>query len=81
MSVRAKIEQQMKAVSKQYGGRLALLRDDLLLVDSGLDSLALAVLVSRLEDELGVDPFAETSGDDFPETLGEFVQFYERAMV
>ena len=32
-------------------------QDDLVLLDSGLDSLCFAILVARLEDELGVDPF------------------------
>ena len=47
------------------------------LLDSGLDSLSIAVLVARLEDRLGTDPF--TSGEDvhFPVTVGDFVKAYE----
>jgi acyl carrier protein len=33
--------------------------DDLKPLDSGLDSLSFAVLVIRLEETLGVDPFNE----------------------
>jgi acyl carrier protein len=37
--------------------QLAPLYDDLVLVDSGLDSLCFAIVVARLEDALGIDPF------------------------
>ena len=49
-----------------------------MLVDSGLDSLCLAIIVARLEDALGVDPFS-AKDDDFPVTLGDFIKFYEDA--
>jgi hypothetical protein len=58
--------------------KLAPLRDDLVLADSGLDSLCFAILVARLEDELGVDPFTASQEVYFPTTLGEFVALYER---
>jgi len=48
------------------------------LLESGLDSLCFAILVARLEDSLGTDPF--TSDDAvFPVTFGEFVKSYENA--
>ena len=47
------------------------------LVDSGLDSLGFAVLVARLEDTLGVDPFTAAEDVMFPVTFGEFVKVYE----
>jgi acyl carrier protein len=53
------------------------LRDDLVLLDSGLDSLGFAVLVARLEDRLGVDPFTASEDAQFPVTLGDFVKVYE----
>jgi hypothetical protein len=37
------------------------------------------VLVARLEDKLGVDPFSTAEDSSFPVTLGEFVGFYENA--
>jgi acyl carrier protein len=53
--------------------------DELALSESGLDSLCLAVIVARLEDAFGFDPF-DTEGDIvFPVTFGEFVSFYENA--
>jgi acyl carrier protein len=57
---------------------LALLDDDLVLLDSGLDSLCFAIIVATLEDELGFDPFTEAEDVCFPVTFGEFVRFYGR---
>ena len=37
---------------------LAVLSDDLPLMESGLDSLCIAVLVASLDDELELDPFS-----------------------
>ena len=55
------------------------LRDDLLLLDSGLDSLCFAIIVAELEDQLGVDPFSDLDEAFFPVTFGEFVGLYEAA--
>ncbi|HEY1426401.1 MAG TPA: hypothetical protein VGF50_06980 [Caulobacteraceae bacterium] len=55
------------------------LTDDLVLLDSGLDSLCFAIIVATLEDELGYDPFTEAEDVYFPVTFGDFVRFYERA--
>jgi hypothetical protein len=56
----------------------AALTDDLVLLESGLDSLCFAIVVATLEDELGYDPFTEAEDVYFPVTLGDFVRFYER---
>jgi acyl carrier protein len=58
---------------------LAPLSDDMNLLDSGLDSLCFAILVARLEDTLGVDPFTASDDVTFPVTLGDLVQAYENA--
>jgi hypothetical protein len=57
--------------------RLSPLTDDVVLLDCGLDSLGFAILAARLEDELGVDPFAAGDSSGLPVTLGQFVQSYE----
>jgi acyl carrier protein len=77
MSVKLTIMQQMEQVAREHGKILAPLNDDLVLANSGLDSLGLAVLVARLEDTLGVDPFAAAEDAFFPVTLGDFVKVYE----
>jgi acyl carrier protein len=69
--------QQMEQVAQEHGKILAPLKDDLVLANSGLDSLGFAVLVARLEDTLGVDPFTAAEDAFFPVTLGDFVKVYE----
>ncbi|NLW05412.1 MAG: acyl carrier protein [Pseudomonadaceae bacterium] len=51
--------------------------DNLVLLDSGLDSLGFAILVARLEEELDFDPFVEMEEAVYPTTFGEFVAIYE----
>jgi acyl carrier protein len=70
---------QMQQIAREHGKTLAPLRDDLVLLDSGLDSLGFAVLVARLEDTLGIDPFTAAEDAMFPLTLGDFVKVYESA--
>jgi len=53
------------------------LTDDLPLLESGLDSLCLAVLVANLDDQLGLDPFGTNGNFDFPVTVGDFIGLYE----
>ena len=67
----------MERVAREHGKLLAPLKDDLVLTDSGLDSLGFAVLVARLEETLGVDPFTAADNAVFPVTLGDFVKVYE----
>jgi acyl carrier protein len=52
---------------------------DLPLLESGLDSLCIAVLVANLEDQLGLDPFGSGEDVDMPSTVGDFVRIYEHA--
>jgi len=79
MSVRSTVLEQFKLVAKQEEKALAPLNDDLVLLDSGLDSLCFAIVVARLEDALGVDPFSATAEANFPVTVGDFIRFYEDA--
>jgi acyl carrier protein len=55
------------------------LSDNLPLLDSGLDSLCIAVLVALLDDRLGVDPFTESGNGPLPVTVGDFITLYENA--
>jgi acyl carrier protein len=68
-----------RAVAADQEKTIAPLTDDLVLLESGLDSLCFAIIVATLEDELGYDPFTEAEDVFFPVTLGDFVRFYERA--
>jgi len=80
MSVRSTIESEIRLVAKEQGRRLAPLNDGMALLDTGLDSLCLAVLVVRLESEFGVDPLSDVGPEEAPQTLGEFIQLYETAL-
>jgi hypothetical protein len=66
-------------VAKEQGRDIPALTDETRLVDSGLDSLCFAIIVARLEDSLGVDPFATGDYGDFPTRFGDFVRLYEGA--
>jgi acyl carrier protein len=80
MSVRSVIVSQFEAVAREQGKNLAPLSDDLALLRSGLDSLCFAVIVARLEDMLGRDPFSTSDREmEFPVTFGDFVEIYENA--
>ena len=79
MSIRSEILLQFEQVSREQDRRLVPLSDELPLLDSGLDSLCFAILVSRLDTALGVDPFGENTDAPFPVTLGEFIRLYENA--
>ena len=52
--------------------------DNLVLLESGLDSMGFAALVVELEDRLGFDPFSISDEAFYPVTFGEFVAFYEK---
>ena len=81
MSVRATIIAAMEQVAAEHNKTLAPLDDNQVLLESGLDSLCFAILVARLETQLDVDPFTSSEEIVFPVTVGDFVSFYERALV
>jgi hypothetical protein len=78
-SIRSKILLQFEQVAADHKKQLAPLKDELVLLDSGLDSLCFAIIVARLEDEIGSDPFTATEDVYFPVTLGDFIRLYEHA--
>ena len=80
MSIKLTILEQMAEVAREHGKILAPLKDDLVLAECGLDLLGFAVLVARLEDTLGVDPFTAAEEALFPVTLGDFVKVYENGV-
>jgi Phosphopantetheine attachment site len=79
MSIRLTILSELAEVAKEQNVELPPLSDDLVLLESGLDSLGFAILVARLEDRLGSDPFSASEEVYFPVTLGDFVTVYEHA--
>lgn len=77
MSVRTTIAAQFEQVAAEQKRKLAPLSDDLKLLDSGLDSLSFALIVARLEEALGFDPFDASDEVRFPVTFSDFVKLYE----
>jgi hypothetical protein len=78
MTLRSTITAQFELVANEQAKVLAPLSDDLVLIESGLDSLCFAIIVVRLEEALGVDPFSAADDVVFPITLGDFIGIYER---
>jgi acyl carrier protein len=77
MSVRSRIFVAMQEIAKEQKITLPPLDNELTLHETGFDSLAFAILVARLEDDLGIDPFTIAEDSGFPSTIGEFVRAYE----
>jgi acyl carrier protein len=77
MSLRATITAQFEQVAQEQKRKLSRLSDDLKLLDSGLDSLSFALIVARLEDAVGFDPFDSDEELKFPVTFGDFLKLYE----
>jgi len=77
MSLRSTITAQFEQVAREQKRKLSPLSDGLRLLDSGLDSLSFALIVARLEDAVGFDPFDTDEDLRFPVTFGDFLKLYE----
>ncbi len=80
MDVRQTVADCIEQVAKAQNKVIPAISDQLVLLESGLDSLCFAIVVATLEDELGVDPFATSEDVHFPVTFLDFVRLYERAL-
>jgi acyl carrier protein len=79
-SIKSAIIAEIERFAAEGDKELPPLTEDLPLLDlAGLDSLALAILVARLETELGLDPFTGSDDIFYPVTLGDFIRAYEKA--
>lgn len=76
-AIRSFILSRIKDIAEQQNIDLAPLKDDLPLLDSGLNSLSIALLIALLTDELAYDPF-DNGMTDMPVTIGDFIRMYER---
>ncbi|AII13912.1 hypothetical protein CIG1485E_0032 [Campylobacter iguaniorum] len=74
------IKQTYMEVLEQTGAELLVpdLENDVILLESGLDSLGFAILVATLDEKLGFDPFTMMDRPFYPSTFGEFVDIYEK---
>jgi len=78
MNIRQRIVETLTEIFEEDELEVPAFDDDLVLLETGLDSLGFAVLVTRLEDELGYDPFALLAEPVYPVKFGELVEVYER---
>ena len=63
--------------SSQHEGKAAPnLGDDTVLLETGLDSLGFAILVTRLEEDLNYDPFSLAQEAYYPSSYQQFLDFY-----
>ena len=63
---------------KNPGDQPPALHPDTVLMQTGLDSLGLAIWIVRLESRLGYDPFQLSSDPFYPVVFSEFFKFYEK---
>jgi len=79
MSIRDAVIAQIQEIIADSGKTHGSITDSVALLDSGLDSLGIAILVARLEETLGFDPFTQSDDVFYPVTVGDFIRFYENA--
>ncbi len=79
MTIRETIKVQYLEVLEQTDSKLLVpeLTDDVILFESGLDSLGFAILIATLDETLEFDPFTMMSEPVYPATFGHFVEIYE----
>lgn len=80
MDIHTIIKEKYLEVLEQTGNELLVpeLKDDIVLLESGLDSLGFAILVATLDEALEFDPFTMMDEPFYPSTFGEFVEIYEK---
>ena len=80
MTIKETIKEKYIEVLEQTGNELLVpeLTDDVVLLESGLDSLGFAILVAMLDETLEFDPFTMIDEPLYPTTFGEFVEIYEK---
>ncbi len=79
MEIRSEIVSEIQRIALQQRKTLRPLTDEVGLLECGLDSLCLAILVAALDDRLDLDPFGDDTQVPFPVTLGDFIRLYEHA--
>jgi hypothetical protein len=78
MSIREVVFRQIGKVAEQQGKVLPELHDMLPLMESGLDSLCVAIIIAELDQSLNASPF-DQDDTEIPVTIGDLVRLYDRA--
>jgi acyl carrier protein len=76
MDLRSIVLEELSVIFEEEDLTMPEMTDDTLLLETDLDSLGFAVLVTRLEERLGYDPFSLMDEAVYPATLKEFVDVY-----
>jgi acyl carrier protein len=76
MELRATILEQLEELFEEDEIPMPTIADDTVLLETDLDSLGFAVLVTRLEELLGFDPFSMLDEPVYPVTFKDFVDVY-----
>ena len=77
MSYGTAIIENIERVAREHRVSLPPLSDGLPLLESGLDSLCWAIVIARMEEAAGFDPFSVSERPLFPVTLGDFIRAYD----
>ncbi|MDP4022650.1 acyl carrier protein [Methylobacterium sp. NEAU 140] len=80
MTLRHTIVDAIETIAREQDKPMPPVTDDLVMVDTEFDSLCFALLVARMEDMTGVDPFSDMEVADLPVTVGDLVALYDRAV-
>jgi hypothetical protein len=79
MEIEPVIRQTFAEVLESAGQAMSTpLTHESVLLRTGLDSLGFAILVARLEETLGYDPFVLMTTPVYPQTFGEFLAIYQQ---
>jgi aryl carrier-like protein len=79
MEIEPVIRQTFAEVLESAGQTMSTpLTHESVLLRTGLDSLGFAILVARLEETLGYDPFVLMTTPVYPQTFGEFLAIYQQ---
>ncbi len=78
MDIRSIVLDNLRELFEEDDLQVPQFTDELVLLDTELDSLGFAVLVTRLEEQLGYDPFTLMDEGYYPVTLGDLIAVYER---
>ena len=76
MTIRETILQHLGELFEEDELEMPEITDETVLLETELDSLGFAVLVTRLDEELGYDPFSMMDEPVYPSTFKEFVDVY-----
>jgi len=76
MDIRTVILEQLAELFEEDELPMPEFHDDTVLLETDLDSLGFAVLVTRLDEGLGYDPFSMMDEPVYPTTFKGFVDVY-----